>query len=81
MTPKPLQTYVDDGDLPPRKRRRIGGRIYSEDEEPLEERVTDWIQRTGVNVLHYKVGKAKDGAIPFPTATVKAVLEVSQGNL
>lgn len=42
-----------------------------------DEGVTGWIERTGINVIHFKVGKAKDGAIPFPTSTVKAVLEVS----
>jgi hypothetical protein len=73
LTPKSLDHYAAEGLLPARKRRRIGGVGEElEDEEGWEA----WRDREGVKVVHVKVGKAKDGAIPFSPTTVKEVLEV-----
>ncbi len=46
--------------------------------ESAEESVGNWIQRNQLTVVTIKVGKAKDGAIPFGTSGVKETLEVSE---
>lgn len=74
LTPKSLDHYAGEGLLPARKRRRIGG-VGEELED--EERWEAWRDREGVRVVHVRVGKAKDGAIPFSPTAVKEVLEVS----
>lgn len=72
LTPSPLQDYEDKGLLPV-KRHHANAPADSKQQESLGE----WITKRNIKVVHVKVGKAKDGAIPFPPATVKFVLEAS----
>lgn len=79
LTPKSLASYEEAGELPVRTRRAVSGaRRGEDDEDESEEGVGAWVEREAVRVVHVKVGKAKDGAIPFGTEAVKRTLEVSR---
>ncbi|SCZ88394.1 BZ3500_MvSof-1268-A1-R1_Chr2-1g04381 [Microbotryum saponariae] len=74
LTPKPISTYEENGEL-------VGpSRAATKPTEPgpakASPSLTTWARQSGVKLVHVKVGKAKDGAIPVTAATVKLVLEL-----
>ncbi|SGY21818.1 BQ5605_C016g08277 [Microbotryum silenes-dioicae] len=75
LTPKPISTYEENGELV----GPSGAATRPTEPGPDEARpssLTTWARQRGVKLVHVKVGKAKDGAIPFTAATVKLVLEL-----
>ena len=62
--------------MPVRKRARSELEPCGEGGE--EESVGSWVARNGTRVVTIKVGKAKDGAIPFGTSEVKETMEASR---
>lgn len=72
LTPKPLTIYEEERIASPLKRRKID----IEKGEVEEELVSIWCKRRGINIIHIKSDKSKDGSIPFNPTTVKKVLEV-----
>ncbi|KAM0791539.1 hypothetical protein ACM66B_005988 [Microbotryomycetes sp. NB124-2] len=73
LTPKSLDEYEKDGSLARAKASTVaatGGHQQSPNG------VVEWISVRGIDNAHIKVGKAKDGALPFTPATVKLVLEM-----
>lgn len=77
LTPKSIQHYEDNGDLPSSRRGRpTPDSALGQGTELEGESVVEWISRTGIRVVTIKVGKAKDGAIPFGTEQAKQALEV-----
>ncbi|KAL8278231.1 hypothetical protein RQP46_009404 [Phenoliferia psychrophenolica] len=82
VTPKPIDVYeVEAAALLDEKERaaEVEGRPSKRRRATSEVDFNDWAAREGISVIHVKVGagKPKDGHIPFDTATVKTVLEVS----
>lgn len=72
LTPKPLTKYEEERVASPFKRRKID----IEKGEVEEELVSIWCERMGIDLIHVKSDKSKDGSLPFNSTTVKKVLEV-----
>ncbi|KAK4045941.1 protein-tyrosine phosphatase [Microbotryomycetes sp. JL201] len=73
LTPKSLKDYEEEGSFTKATQStytRLDGRTRSLDS------VVQWMEERSVHNVHVKVGKAKDGALPFTPATVKLVLEM-----
>ncbi|KAK4047975.1 protein-tyrosine phosphatase [Microbotryomycetes sp. JL221] len=74
LTPKSVEDYENDGSLP--RSTSTSDDIAALDRATQVESVTEWTKQRQINLVHVKVGKAKDGALPFTPATVKQVLEL-----